>query len=201
MATCPSSDKTISRVLNQISALTKFSLLALPLLASSAVAHAQSKWVPGIDVFGGYSHLTASTTDFGFGSHTEMNGFHVALSIPHIVKGLGLVAETSGNYATSLEQYNYSVGPQYRWDWNRFRFIGHLEYGKAQTRVRNIGSSFVEPSDRQRALLFGGEADISLTSRIWFRAVQVDLVRTTAFDNTLNELRVSTGLVYSFGKH
>lgn len=200
MATCQSFQKTESAVFNHISALARFSVLALGVLACSGIAQAQSKWVPGIDVFGGYSHLTASTSDFGFGSRTEMNGFDFALSI-HIVKGLGIIAETSGDYATSLEQYNYSFGPQYQWEFSRFRFIGHGMYGKAQTRVRNVGSTFVEPSDRQKSAIFGGEADISLTDRIWFRALQADWVRTSAFSNRLNELRVSTGLVYSFGKH
>jgi hypothetical protein len=201
MATCRSSDKTKSAVLNHISALTRFSFWAITIVALSGMARAQSKLLPGIEVFGGYSHLTVPTNEFGFGSRTEMNGFHVALSIPHIVKGLGVVAETTGDYSSPLEQYNYAVGPQYKFEFNRFRFIAHGMYGKAQTRVRNIGSTFVEPSDRQRALIFGGQVDIPIKSRWQFRIVQGDYVRTSAFGNTLSEIRVSTGLVYSFGKH
>jgi hypothetical protein len=201
MATCRSSNKTKSAALNQFSALTRFSVFALGILALSGIASAQSKFIPGIDVFGGYSHLTVPTSNLGFGNRTELNGFHVALSIPHIYKGLGIAIETSGNYATPLEQYNYAVGAQYTWEFNRFRVIAHGLYGKAQTRVRDIGTTFVEPSDRQRALTFGGEVDIPISSRFWFRAVQADWVRTTAFNNSLNELRLSTGLVYSLGKH
>src|SRR5581483_10989624 len=165
MATCRSSDKTKSAVFNQVSVLTRFSFWALAIFALSGMARAQSKLLPGIEVFGGYSHLTIPSNDFGFGSRSEMNGFHVALSVPHIVKGLGVVAEASGDYSTALEQYNYAVGPQYKWEFNRFRFIAHGEYGKAQTRVREIGSTFVEPSDRQRSLIFGGEVDIPISSR------------------------------------
>jgi hypothetical protein len=201
MATCLSFNKTKSVVLNQLSAFTRFAVGALILVAVPGIVHAQSKLLPGIEGFGGYSHLTVPTTDFGFGSRTEMNGFHVALSIPHIVKGLGAVVEASGNYATPLEQYNYAVGPQYKFEFNRFRFIAHGMYGKAQTRVRDIGSTFVGPSDRQRSLIFGGEIDIPIKPRWQFRVVQGDYVRTSAFGNSLSEIRLSTGLVYSFGKH
>jgi hypothetical protein len=187
--------------LNQFSAFTRFSILALVIVALSGAARAQSKLLPGIDVFGGYSHLTMPTSNLGFGNRTEMNGFHVSLSIPHIVKGLGAEAEVSGNYATALEEYNYAVGPQYKWEFNRFRFIAHGLYGKAQTRVRDIGTTFVEPSDRQRSLIFGGEVDIPIGNRLWFRAIQADWIRTSAFGNSLNNIRLSTGLVYSFGKH
>jgi hypothetical protein len=201
MATRQCSNEGPSRVLNQFSALTKFSILALGLFALSGMAAAQSKLMPGIDVFGGYSHLTVPTNSLGFGSRTEMNGFNVSLSIPHIFQGLGVTVDGSGHYATALEQYNYALGPQYKWEFSRFRVIAHILYGRSQTRVLDVGSTFSGPSDRQRTLIFGGEIDIPITSRFWFRAVQPDYVRTSAFGNSLGSLRLSTGLVYSFGKH
>lgn len=201
MATCQFSSKSMPALLRKIRVLTRCSILAIGFFSLVGSAQAQSKWLPGVEAFGGYSHLTMPTSQLGFGNRTEMNGFHVALSIPHIVKGLGVVIETSGHYATPLEQYSYAVGPQYKVEFNRFRFIAHGEYGKAQTRARNIGSTFVEPSDRQRALIFGGEVDIPVKMNWQFRIVQGDYVRTSAFGNALSEIRLSTGVVYSFGKH
>ena len=61
------------------------------------------------------------------------------ISLPHIYRGLGITVDGSGNYATVLEQYNYMIGPQYKWEFNRFRFIAHGLYGRAQTRLRQPG--------------------------------------------------------------
>jgi hypothetical protein len=141
------------------------------------------------------------TGDLGLGSWTQMNGFAASVTIPHIIKGLGVTLDGSGNYSTPLEQYNYAVGAQYKWEFSRFNFIAHGLYGRSQTRLLTPGSTFLEPSDRRRALLFGGELDIPLTSRISWRALQGDYVVTSAFGNSMHSIRASTGLLYRFGKH
>jgi hypothetical protein len=173
---------------------------AVLLLFFAHAASGQSKLVPGIEVFGGYSHLTFDSGSLGFGKWTQMNGFDAGISIPHIIKGLGVAVDASGDYATALEQYNYAVGPQYKWEFSHFRFIAHVMYGRSQTRIRQPGSTFVEPSDRQRSLLFGGELDLPLKGRISWRAVQGDYVVTSAFGNNFSNIRLSTGLIYRFGK-
>jgi hypothetical protein len=182
------------------SALAK-SLSVFVLLAFSGVSFAQSRFVPGIEVFGGYSHLSFPSGFLGFGDRTEMNGWQGALTIPHIVKGLGITGEASGDYATALEQFTYAVGPQYKWEAGRFDIIGHMLYGAAQTRVRNAGSTFAEASDRHRALVFGGEVDYPFSNRFSVRIVQADAVITNAFGSTQKNLRLSTGLIFSFAKH
>src|SRR5581483_2399663 len=167
----------------------------------SGLAAGQSKWIPGIEVFGGYSHLSLQSKDLGFENWTQMNGWEAALTIPHIYRGLGVTGDVSGHYSTPLEQYNYAVGPQYTWEFSRFRVIGHGLFGGAQTRVRQAGSTFVHASDRHRTIIVGGEVDFPLGDRFLWRVVQADLVSTSAFDNTQKNLRLSTGLIYRFGKH
>jgi hypothetical protein len=189
-------------VSSKFSVWKSFSICALAVLALCSGASAQSKsLLPGIEVFGGYSHLSFSSSGLGFANWTQMNGWDVAVSLPHIYKGLGITADASGNYATALEQYNYFIGPQYKWEFNRFRFIAHGLYGRAQTRVRQPGSTFTEPSDRQRALALGGEVDVPISDRISIRAVQADYVAASAFGANRNSFRLSTGLIVSFGKH
>lgn len=167
----------------------------------SALACAQSKLIPGIEVFGGYSHLSLSSSGLGFANWTEMNGFDVALTIPHIYQGLGITLDASGDYSTVLEQYNYMLGPQYKWEFNRFRFIAHGLYGRTQTRLREPGSTFIEPSDRQRVIALGGEVDVPLSDRFSIRAVQADYLAASAFGANRNSFRFSTGLIVKFGKH
>jgi len=55
------------------------------------------------------------------------------------------------------------------------------------------------------AMAFGGGLDVKATDRIWIRAFQADYVRveiTTGYGTvaTQNDLRVSTGIVFRFGK-
>jgi hypothetical protein len=178
-----------------------FSVCALAVVFLSSLASAQSKLLPGIEVFGGYSHLTFSSSGLGFKNRTEMNGWDVALTIPHIYQGLGITADASGDYSTALEQYNYMIGPQYKWEFSRFRFIAHGLYGRAQTRVREPGSTFIEPSDRQRVIALGGEVDVPVSDRFSIRAVQADYLAASAFGSNRSSFRFSTGLIVKFGKH
>jgi hypothetical protein len=189
-------------VSTKFSVWKNFSICALTVFTFCSLASAQTKSIlPGIEVFGGYSHLSFSSSGLGFANWTQMNGWEVAISLPHIYRGLGITADASGDYATVLEQYNYLIGPQYKWEFNRFRFIAHGLYGRAQTRVRQPGSTFVEPSDRQRSLALGGEVDVPISDRISIRAVQADYLSTSAFGSNRNGFRISTGLIFRFGKH
>jgi len=190
-----------SAVSNRFWVWKKLPIWALTVLAFCSAASAQKSLVPAIEVFGGYSHLSLSTNQLGLENWTQMNGFDVAVTLPHIYKGLGITADASGNYAVTIEQYNYFIGPQYRWEFNHFQFVAHWLYGRAQTRIRQAGSTFTEPSDRQRSVALGGEIDVPLGNRISIRAVQADYVAASAFGANRNGLRLSTGLVVSFGKH
>ncbi|MGH9516034.1 MAG: hypothetical protein ACRD3P_10200 [Terriglobales bacterium] len=167
----------------------------------SSLAAAQSKLVPGIEIFGGYSHLSFSSNGLGFANWTQMNGWDVAVTIPHIYQGLGITADASGDYSTVLEQFDYMIGPQYKWEFNRFRFIAHGLYGRAQTRLREPGSTFVEPSDRKKVIALGGEVDVPISDRFSIRAVQADYLAASAFGSNRNSFRFSTGLIVKFGKH
>ena len=177
------------------------SICILVLLFCSSRAPAQSKLIPGIEVFGGYSHLSFPSSGLGFANWTQMNGWDVAVTIPHIYQGLGITADASGDYSTALEQYNYMIGPQYKWEFSRFRFIAHGLYGRTQTRVREPGSTFTEPSDRQRLIALGGEVDVPVSDRFSIRAVEADYLAASAFGSNRNSFRFSTGLIVKFGKH
>ena len=70
----------------------------------------------------------------------------------------------------------------------------------AQTRVREPGSTFAEPSDRQRVIALGGEVDVPVSDRFSIRAVQADYLAASAFGSNRNSFRFSTGLIVKFGK-
>lgn len=178
-----------------------FSAQGFAVLLLCGIAGAQSKFIPTIEVFGGYSHLSLQTGDLGLGNWKQMNGFDVAVTIPHIVKGLGATVDGSGNYTTTIKQYNYFVGPQYKWDLGRFNLIAHGLYGRSQTRLEHPGSTFLAPSDRERSIALGGEIDLPFANKFEWRIVQGDYLITSAFGNSERNVRLSTGLIFRFGKH
>lgn len=157
--------------------------------------------LPTVEVFGGYSYLRFQSKTLGFADELNMNGWAAAISIPNIYAGLGLTGEASGHYGTDLEEYNFMAGPQYSIEWRSFRITGHGLFGRARARLTKPGSTFFGPSDLSRAWAGGGEVDFPLGPKTWVRAIQADYLTTRAFGNTQHNLRLSTGLIFTFGKH
>ncbi len=174
-------------------AVCGFVFLALcPLLAAQKL--------PSIEVFGGYSYLRYDTTQFGFSDKSELNGWNGAISLPGLYQGFGVAADVSGHYTRELAEYNVLIGPQYSFTWKGARLYGHALFGKARTRLREPGSTQVEPSNLHRAIALGGGLDFALSPRFSVRVVQADYLMTSAFGSDQKNIRLSTGLIFRFGK-
>ena len=176
-------------------AVLAFCALSCPLVS----AQGKSK-LPAIDVFGGYSYLRFESTTLGFASQSQLNGANISVALPDLYEGLGVAVDVSGHYADDLEEFNFMIGPQYTYEWKGIRFYGHGLFGKARTRLLKIGTTQVEPSFLGKAFAFGGGVDLPLKGRLSVRAVQADYLITSEFGPTQHNLRLSTGLVYRFGK-
>jgi hypothetical protein len=122
------------------------------------------------------------------------------LSLPDLYQGFGIAADVSGHYATAMEEYNFMIGPQYAYRWKALRPYGHALFGKARDRLRQPGSTNLEPSSLARAVAVGGGLDIALSDKFMVRAVQADYLTTSVFSGTQHSIRVSTGLIFRFGK-
>jgi hypothetical protein len=185
----------------EVPILSKAALVTFLLGAFSLHATAQGFLkLPTVEVFGGYSYLRYQSKTLGFADQLNMNGWAAGLSI-HIYGGLGITGEASGHYAKDLEEYNFMAGAQYSTEWRSFRLTGHGLFGRARTRLTNPGNTFFGPSDLSRAWSGGGEVDVPLGPKSWFRILEADYLTTSAFGQTQHNLRLSTGLIYSFGKH
>jgi hypothetical protein len=99
-----------------------------------------------------------------------------------------------------MEEYNFMIGPQYAYRWKALRPYGHALFGKARDRLRQPGSTNLEPSSLARAVAVGGGLDIALSDKFMVRAVQADYLTTSVFSGTQHSIRVSTGLIFRFGK-
>lgn len=165
-------------------------------LASAQIA---SK-LPAIDVFGGYSYLRFDAKPLGFANDLNLNGANVSVALPDLYEGLGVALDISGYRTTEMEEFNFMIGPQYTFEWKGIRLYGHGLFGKARDRLRQPGTTLVEPSSLSRAIAFGGGVDVPLKGRFSLRAIQADYLITDEFGSTQHNVRLSTGLIYRFGK-
>ena len=180
-----------------------FRLVSVSILCSFVcpLASAQSKSkLPAIDVFGGYSYLRFDAKTLGFANDLNLNGANVSVALPDLYQGLGAALDISGNYTTELEEFNFLIGPQYTYEWKGIRLYGHGLFGKARARLRQPGTTNVEPSYLSNATALGGGLDLPLSGRFSVRVIQADYLITKDFNVTQHNVRLSTGLVYRFGK-
>ena len=195
--------------------------LSLSLLfLTSFLAAAQD--VPRFEVFGGYSYANASK-NFGV-DRPNLNGWNASLT-GNVNRWLGVVGDFSGYYgspsisvATPLfcvtnpcpvptvsfdtKVHTFLLGPQVSFRTNhRITPFAHALFGLGHTSV-HIDSPFSTVgtiSNNAFAMALGGGADINMTSRLALR-VQPDYLQTDFLHTTQKNFRISTGLVFKFGK-
>ena len=156
--------------------------------------------VPSVEVFGGYSYLRFDSKSLGFSDQLNLNGANVEISLPDLYQGFGITADVSGHYAREMEEFNFLIGPQYRREWKGMQVYGHVLFGRARDRLRLSGNSQIEPSSLGGAFAAGGGIDYPLGDKFSIRPIQADYLGTSAFGNTHNNVRLSTGIVFRFGK-
>lgn len=154
---------------------------------------------PSTEIFAGYSYLRYDAKQFGFANNLNLNGANVELWV-HVYHELGITADFSGHFSSQMEAFNFMIGPQYTREWNGLRFYGRGLIGKARARLGSVGNSQIEPSSLGGAGGFGGGIDIPHGDNFFFRPVQADYLITGAFGDKTHDLRISTGIVYRFGK-
>lgn len=167
-------------------------------LASPAAAQRSLK-LPSMEVFGGYSYLRYDTKPLGFANQLNLSGVNTEFYV-HIYHELGIAADFSGHFSSEMKEFNFLVGPQLTYEWKGMRLYGHGLAGKARDRLTMTGTSQLEPSTLGGALAFGGGVDLPRGDHWIWRPVQADYLITGAFGNKPKSLRISTGIVYRFGK-
>ena len=174
--------------------------LAFTLCGLSAVASAQRSFkTPEIDIFGGYSYLRFDATKLGFPSASNLNGGNLEIAVP-VYQGFGIVADFSGHYSGDLQEYNFMIGGQYKFEVKGFNVFGHAMGGKTRTRLNNIGTSQIQPSSLGGAAALGGGIEVPWKQRILLRPIQADYLINGAFGDRFSNIRISSGLVFVFGK-
>jgi hypothetical protein len=163
------------------------------LLAAPAALRAQSS--PKEQVFGGYSYLRFDSTQIGFGSVSNMNGWNFSPAY-NFTKHFGIAVEAGGHYGNHQRIYSFMAGPQLLFPHGNGIVFAHLLFGKAEDKV-SLG---YPDSNNRRAFALGLGYDHNFSPRVAFRVVQVDLLNTQLFGTSQNNLRVSTGVVFHWGE-
>lgn len=156
---------------------------------------------PAIEIFGGYSYLRFDSKKLGFSGQQNLNGANVEIGIPSIYRGFGFGIDASGHYSSEIEEFHFMLGPQYTYEVKSMRIFGHGLFGKARTRLRMPGNTQIGPSSLGDTVALGGGLEVPFKGKIGLRPIQADYMVTGAFGEKFHNVRVSTGLTYTFGKH
>jgi hypothetical protein len=153
-----------------------------------------------VNIFAGYSLVRYDSVPLGFSDKLNMNGGNLEVSLPDLYQGWGIVGDFSGHKNDEMKMFNYTVGPQYRFELKGVDIFGHLLLGKSRSRLLKVGTSIIEPSSLGFMVAMGGGADIPIGNRFAIRAIQYDYMINSAFQDHLHDMRFSSGLVIKFGK-
>lgn len=171
-------------------------LLSLPMVAQD---------VPKAEIFGGYSFLSASNKNLK--DRQSLNGWEAALSV-NLSKLFALECDATGHYkgvsilgvSTTVTDYTFTGGPRI----NFKPVFAHLLIGGDRIGASAFGFT---ASHTGLAVAAGGGVEYPVSSH-WAARVSADYVwlrHNVTIPNiidttqTFNNVRVSAGVVYSFG--
>ena len=175
-----------------------FWLVTLFLILSSSFLCAQK--LPEIDAYGGYALTRFNSPSIGFSNDSNLTGGIISFTVPHLYEELGLTISASGGYGSQLKVYDFLVGPQFSFEKGRLRLFGNILGGKAETKVAINQPTRSQITSVGRAMAVGGGLEIKLAHHISLRPVDADYIFSKTFGSSQNNIRISAGVVYRFGK-
>jgi opacity protein-like surface antigen len=176
------------------------------MLGLAAVSLKAQEEAPKVDVFAGYSYVQANPSTATLDSF-HLNGGSVSGAY-HFTNWLSGVADfgayTNGNigregFGGTMSTYLFGPRISYR-HFRRITPFGQVLFGVART---NASAFFTSSSQNGFAMTAGGGVDLRLADHWSLRPLQVEYLLTrfqeaSVGNQTQNDLRVSTGLVFRF---
>ncbi len=176
-----------------------FFLLLLPLPAFSQQ--------PLIDVSAGYSYFRANPNGNGFSFNS--NGGSASASW-NCKSWLGFTADFAGyNFGGQLpgvsgKLFTYAAGPRFthKFESSRWTPFAQALFGGARV-AGNLNG--VSAAENGFSMILGGGIDASFHPRITFRVAEFDYLltrfnRVNSVTGNQNDFRISTGVVFHFGR-
>jgi hypothetical protein len=180
-------------------------------------AQAQSiEAAPRVEVFGGYSYMRSNTVDDG--PAFNLNGGSASIAY-NFSNWLGVVGDF-GYYhqgdvygsGRSLTLASYQAGPRLSWRKNAHLVpFGQALFGAGHASGSLYSSSLgagITPLGTNNGFLLttGAGIDLKLNHAIGIRLIQAEYLYSqflngSGHDNRQDNIRLSTGIVFSFGPH
>lgn len=154
-------------------------ILSLIFILSFATLAAAQESVPKGEVFGGYSNLSTE--------RSSINGFSVAVA-GNISDRIALVGDVAGYGKNGINLGTFLAGPRYNFR-NNSRFTPYVQ-----------GLAGVSAPVATFAFAVGGGLDYKMSDHISLRLIQAEYLQFRNDRNFSNNVRISTGIVFSFGK-
>ena len=165
-------------------------MAALPLLAQDDFPRGQ--------VFGGYSYLSVDTS--GLSGRKSLNGWNGQGSV-NFNKWLGITGDFGGYYGSpnhvTLHDYSFLFGPTLTYRTAHVAPFFHALFGGNHINASTKGAT---GGNTAFAMAFGGGLDLPVGEHFGVRLAQVDWLRTQHFSTSQNNIRLSTGIMFNFGK-
>jgi hypothetical protein len=166
-------------------------LLALGVLLASVPSFAQKEPVPFIDVSGTYSYVRISSTK------TNYNGASMSFAL-NPKSWFGIVGDIGGYHQAAPQGFesnnlvSYLFGPRlsYRTT-SRITPFAQVLFG---------GIYATMSGQTALAMTAGGGFDLKISPRVSIRLAQGEYLMTRFGGSTQNNIRISTGLVFHFGR-
>jgi hypothetical protein len=171
-------------------------LVFLPLLLLPVSAWAQQP-IPKVEVFGGYSNLTANLN----GSSFNLNGFDVSVA-ENMNKWFGGALDVSSHYGTeagfNINTQSFAYGPVFSYRKNpKIVPFGHALFGAVRGGPEYLNIS--KPEFRF-GMYAGGGLDVKVANHLALRLIQADYLLTRFSGARQDNIRVSAGIVLLLGK-
>ncbi len=161
----------------------------LVLLVGAGLAFGQE--VPRAEIFAGYSYMNVNPS--GATRSINTSGWEAELNY-NLNKTWGIVGDISGHYCCSGQSiHNFMVGPQLSYRLEKHTFFVHGLVGGSH-------ASGLSQTDTNVAWAGGGGWDWNVRPSWAIRVFQADYLGTHFLSQTQANFRVSTGIVFRWGK-
>ena len=163
-------------------------LLPLPALAQGT---------PKVEVFGGYSHLVGDVNDTSF----NLNGVDFSVT-ENVNRWFGGTLDFSSHFGTEagfkVNSETITYGPVFSYRKNP----SVVPFAHALLGAVRGGDEYLSISQPEYrfGVLAGGGVDLKVSKRISVRLIQADYLLTRFSSSRQDNLRLSAGLVFRFGR-
>jgi opacity protein-like surface antigen len=181
-------------------------LVFVAFVSFTALVNAQE--TPKYELFGGYSYLRQTNTNFNGWEASGAYNFNHWIGVKLDADGHYWSDSRSGVFSVNLSNHEIMLGPQVSWRQKRFTLFAHTLFGYSRFHdhftEHELPPPFPDPftqTNNANALgvALGGGGDWNLTEH-WAVRAQADYLQAAAFQDRSDNFRFSTGIVYRFGK-